>query len=307
MVNDSLFCDPKPFTCSMCPRRCEALRNNTDGYGYCGMGVFPRIARAMPHYGEEPCISGLAGSGTVFFSGCSLGCIFCQNDLLSHEGLGKDISLLRLRKICEALAEECENVSFVTASHYMHIVEALLREPLGKPVVFNTGGYDSVESLRSLEGKINVYLPDLKFFSPIVSKRFANAEDYFEVASAAVAEMVRQTGPCVFDEDGILIRGTMIRHLVLPGFSADSINILRWCRDNLAGVRYSVMSQYTPYGAAKEIRALSRTLKQEEYDRVIDFLAENEMEGYCQELSSAGEETIPDFKRLEFFGDNYRV
>ena len=265
------------------------------------MGVLPRVARIAPHYGEEPCISGKRGTGAVFFSGCPLGCVFCQNELISHQGFGKVLTVEELRAKMERLAETCETLSLVNPTHYAHILSRLIGDGFGVPLVYNTGGYDSVETLRALEGKIDVYLPDLKYHSKLLAKRYSQAEDYFERASEAILEMVRQTGPCELDDNGILRRGVMIRHLVLPGYSADSLAVLKWCRDHLPrGVMYSVMAQYTPYAGAKEIPALNRRVTAVEYDRVTDFLTDNDMlDGYIQELESSGTDAIPDFEALE--------
>ncbi|MEA4822556.1 MAG: radical SAM protein [Clostridiaceae bacterium] len=288
--------------CAECPRHCRAVRDVDRGEGFCRMGTAPRVARIAPHYGEEPCISGAHGTAAVFFSGCALGCVFCQNERISHEGFGRVLSEDELRMRIERLAERCDTVSLVNPTHYTHLLPSLLRKPFGKPVVYNTGGYDSVLALRTLEGKIDVYLPDLKYHSPSLSKRYSGAEDYFKVATAAILEMLRQTGPFRMGEDGILQRGVMIRHLVLPGYSADSLTVLRWCRDTLpaGSVLYSVMSQYTPFAGALGIPALNRRVTAREYCRVTDFLSDNDMlDGYIQELSSSGTDAIPDFDALE--------
>ena len=266
------------------------------------MGTLPRVARIAPHYGEEPCISGARGTAAVFFSGCPLGCVFCQNELISHQGFGKMLTVDELRTRLDTVAAGCDTVSLVNPTHYTHILPKLLEDPFGKPVVYNTGGYDAVPALRALEGKIDVYLPDLKYRSPLLSARYSGAADYFDTASAAILEMLRQTGPFEMGEDGILRRGVLIRHLVLPGYSADSLAVLRWCRDHLpsGAVLYSVMSQYTPFAGAKTLPPLDRRLTKREYARVTDFLTDNDMlDGYIQELSSSGTEAIPDFEALE--------
>ena len=204
--------------CALCPRGCGAERTETAGRGYCRMPERPVLARAALHHWEEPPISGTRGSGTVFFSGCSLGCVFCQNEKISHEDFGKAVSLERLREICEALiAQGAHNLNFVNPTHYAHVLSALLenwRPPV--PVVFNTGGYDKVDTLRTLEGKVDIYLPDLKYLDGDTAGRYSAAPNYPEAAQEAIREMVRQTGPCRFDDDGLLLRGTIIRHLILP-------------------------------------------------------------------------------------------
>lgn len=287
------------MSCAQCPRRCHAARYDERGEGFCGMGTLPRIARAAPHYGEEPCISGQDGTGAVFFSGCVLGCVFCQNERVSHGGFGKTVTPIRLQEIVEGLAEECQSVSLVTPTHYAHLLPELLAKPLHVPVVYNTGGYDSVETLKTLEGKIDIYMPDLKYRSSRLSERYSTTPDYFDVAAAAIREMVRQVGPCKMGTDGILRRGVLIRHLVLPGCTADSLAVLRWIRDNLTGVMVSVMAQYTPLPGVRAT-PLNRRLTRVEYDRVTAFLTDNDMvDGYIQDLEASGVDAIPDFDALE--------
>ena len=189
--------------CNLCPRLCGAERTGTVGKGHCRMPEAPVLARAALHLWEEPPISGQNGSGTVFFSGCSLDCVFCQNDRISHQDFGKAVTVERLREICLALiGQGAHNINFVNPTHYAHVIARLLAEPLPVPVVWNSGGYDRVEILRALEGKIDIYLPDLKYLDPALALRYSGAEDYPETAAAAILEMYRQTGPCVFGEDG---------------------------------------------------------------------------------------------------------
>ena len=197
--------------CNLCPRLCGAERTETVGKGHCRMPEVPVLARAALHMWEEPPISGKNGSGTVFFSGCSLDCVFCQNDSISHQDFGKAVTVERLREICmELIGQGAHNINFVNPTHYAHVIARLLEEPLPVPVVWNSGGYDRVETLRVMEGKVDIYLPDLKYLTPELSERYSGAADYPEVATAAIREMVRQTGPCVV-EDGLLKRGTIIR------------------------------------------------------------------------------------------------
>ena len=191
--------------CQLCPRRCGALRTETEGRGYCRMPALPVLARAALHQWEEPPISGTRGSGTIFFSGCPLGCVFCQNEEISHRDVGKPVTVQRLRQICMELVDQgAHNINFVTPTHYSHILGQVLETPLHVPVVFNSGGYDSVSTLKSLEGKIDIYLPDLKYMDSAPAGRYSAAPDYPAVAAAAIREMVRQVGPCVFDENGLL-------------------------------------------------------------------------------------------------------
>ena len=209
--------------CNLCPRRCGVLRTETEGEGWCRMPALPVAARAALHHWEEPPISGKRGSGTVFFSGCSLGCVFCQNEAISHRDFGKALTVPRLREIClELIRQGAHNINFVNPTHYAHIVRQVLEEPLPVPVVWNTGGYDRVKTLRALEGRVDVYLPDLKYLDPETAGRYSAAPDYPGAAQAAIEEMFRQTGPCQFDEAGLLTRGVVIRHLILPGQTAQA-------------------------------------------------------------------------------------
>ena len=282
--------------CNLCPRRCGALRGEI-GAGRCGMGVQPRIARAAPHFDEEPVISGTRGSGAVFFSGCSLQCCFCQNFELSHHGFGKTVSVERLREIYfELIAQGVHNINLVNPTHFAHAVRASLEGGLPVPVVWNSGGYERVETLRAMEGLVQVYLPDLKYISPRSAGRYSGAEDYFEYAAPALREMLRQTGPVELDEDGLIRRGVIVRHLILPGCAEESVQILDFIHDELPGVWVSLMAQYLPFGEAAGVDELGRRLTQEEYDRVADHLIELGMEdGFIQELSSSDEQYIPKF------------
>ena len=287
------------FVCTACPRACGALRREESGAGYCGAPALPRLARAALHHWEEPCISGTRGSGTIFFSGCSLGCTYCQNYALSHECFGKTVSLDRLAEILRELAGQgAHNINLVNPTHYAHLLP-FIREhaPEGLPIVYNTGGYDRAETLRQYEGCVDVYLTDLKYVSSRLSGKYSDAPDYFEVASRAIEEMVRQVGPAQYDADGLLRRGVIVRHLVLPGYTADSLQVLKYCRDHLPdGVIYSIMAQYTPMGTAAEKPPLNRRLSQAEYDRILRFVEGEEcFTGYMQELSSAKEEYTPPF------------
>ena len=287
------------FICSQCPRQCAAPRTDTSGEGHCHAPALPRLARAALHYWEEPCISGTRGSGTIFFSGCSLGCVYCQNYALSHECYGKTVPLIRLASIMQELAEQgAHNINLVNPTHYAHLLPYIREHaPAGLPIVYNTGGYDSVETLRRIEGCVDVYLTDLKYCSSRLSAKYSGAADYFSRSTAAIMEMYRQAGAACYDEDGILRRGVIVRHLVLPGYSADSLNILKFCRDNFPdGILYSIMAQYTPMGDAAQFPPLNRRLTLAEYRRVAQFVEGDEhFTGYIQELSSAQEEYVPPF------------
>lgn len=286
--------------CTLCPRECGADR--TLGPGRCGAASLPRLARAALHRWEEPCVSGgdpRRGSGTVFFSGCPLGCRFCQNHSISHENFGKEVSVSRLSEIFLELEEQgAWNINLVSATQYIpQVIETLevVKGRLNIPVVWNTGGYEKAESLRLLEGYVDIYLPDLKFYDPILSGLCADAPDYFSVASAAILEMFRQVGPVQTDEDGMLRRGMMVRHLVLPGQRKDSERLLRW----LAGavpteeILLSLMSQYTPYRPLE--KPFNRRVASFEYNWVRDIAEELGFSGYGQERTSAKEEYTPPF------------
>lgn len=286
----------KEFICRLCPRNCGVVRGE-EGKGRCGMGAEPVIARAAPHYDEEPVISGARGSGAVFFSGCSLQCCFCQNYDLSHRGWGRQVSTDRLRQIYFELIEQgVHNINLVNPTHFANAVYQSLEGRLPVPVVWNTGGYEKVETLRRFEGKVQVYLPDLKYISADSARKYSGAADYFEYAAPALKEMLRQTGPVELDDDGIIRRGTIIRHLILPGCAEESTKILDFIHDELPGAWVSLMAQYLPFGDAAGVDQLGRRLTQEEYDLVADHLLELGMEdGFIQELSSSDEKYIPKF------------
>ena len=286
----------KEFICRLCPRDCGALRGESGG-GVCGMGAQPRIARAAPHYDEEPVISGTNGSGTVFFSGCSLKCCFCQNFDLSHRGFGETVSAERLREIYfELIDRGVHNINLVNPTHFAEVIIESLQGGLPVPVVWNTGGYEKVETLRRLEGLVQVYLPDLKYISPESARKYSRAADYFDFAAPAIREMLRQTGPVQLDDDGVIRRGTIVRHLILPGCAEESCRILDFIHDELPGAWISLMAQYLPFGDALNMQELNRRLTQEEYDLVADHLLELGMEdGFIQELSSSDEKYIPKF------------
>ena len=285
--------------CNLCPRRCGALRDETRGLGRCRMPSVPVAARAALHHWEEPPISGSRGSGTIFFSGCSLGCVFCQNQEISHRDFGKAVSLERLVQICdELIAQGTHNINFVNPTHFSHAVRALLiRHPLPVPVVWNSGGYDRVETLRALEGLVDIYLPDLKYLDPDTAGRYSAAPDYPEAAAAAIREMVRQTGPCQFDGDGLLRRGTVIRHLILPGQVGQAKAVMDWvAREFPRGtVLFSLMSQYTPWGDLSACPELDRRLRPGEMRAAREYMENLDLDGFTQERTSAREEYTPPF------------
>ena len=283
--------------CTLCPRRCGAERTDTRAGGLCGMPAAPVVARAMLHQWEEPCLVGDHGAGCVFFSGCNLRCCFCQNGTISREGFGKPISVERLRDIFrELIAQGAACLDLVTPTHFTPaILEALGDEKWPVPVVWNCGGYEFVETLRLLEGKVQVYLPDLKYALPGPAKRYSGAEDYFERASAAILEMYRQTGPCVL-EDGRLKRGVVIRHLQLPGELENTRRCIDWVAETFrpGEVLFSLMSQYTPQPGAKG--PLARHMTGAEYRAAVASMENCGItDGSTQERTSAREEYTPDF------------
>ena len=284
------------FVCNLCPRGCNALRGET-GHGFCGMGANPVIARAAPHYDEEPVISGARGSGAVFFSGCSLKCRFCQNFALSHDGFGREITVERLREIYfELINQGVHNINLVNPTHFAQAIYESLEGGLPVPVVWNTGGYERVETLRRMEGRVQVYLPDFKYIDADHARRYSGAADYFDYAAPAIEEMLRQTGSVELDDDGIIRRGTIIRHLILPGCAEESCKILDFIAEHFKGAWVSLMAQYLPFGDCDSVDALGRRLTQEEYDLVADHLLELGLDdGFIQELSSSDEKYIPKF------------
>ena len=267
------------------------------GRGVCGVGSLPKIARAGLHMWEEPCISGTRGSGAVFFSGCGLKCVFCQNESISHGGEGKIVSVERLAQIFRELeAAGAHNINLVTAAQFVPAVIAALKIYRPKiPIVYNSSGYESVETLRMLEGYVDVYLPDFKYIDSSMAKLLSGAADYPEVAMEAIREMVRQTGEAVYDEEGMMLRGTQIRHLVLPGLTGDSMRILTAIADEFPGIPVSLMGQYTPFGKALSIPGMNRRVTKKEYKRVLAHMDAIGLPGYRQELESADAQYVPAF------------
>ena len=267
--------------------------------GYCNMPDEFVVARAGLHFWEEPPISGKNGSGTVFFSGCNLGCVYCQNYEISHKNAGKRISDSRLCEIFDELTDkEAHNINLVNPTHYADRLTGILTEyERYIPVVYNSSGYEKVETLKKLQGSVDVYLPDLKYISPDKSYRYSFAKNYFEYASKAILEMKRQCPENIYDNDGILQKGVIVRHLILPKNTNQSIEILKWIYDNLgADTEISLMVQYTPYGKIHNYPELQRKITKREYDKVLTFAGELGFKNiYTQEFSSSSEEFIPDF------------
>lgn len=282
--------------CNLCPRRCNAERRSNYGGGFCQMPTTPHIARAALHHWEEPVISGTQGSGAVFFSGCALRCVFCQNHEISTDCFGEAVSVERLREIYAALiAQGAHNINLVTASHFAPWVVQSLSPALPVPVVWNCGGYESAEILSMLAGKVQVYLPDLKYADNALAAKLSAAPDYFEVATAAIAEMHRQVGDCVM-EDGLLKRGVVIRHLVLPGQLENTRRVLDWVSQTFSSgqVLVSLMSQYTPQPNAEGL--LARRVTASEYRAAAAYMENcGIVDGFLQERTAAKEEYTPPF------------
>ncbi len=290
-------------TCTLCPRHCNVNRPaRTDkpvAGSVCGMGTDAVVARAALHFWEEPCLSGKNGSGTVFFSGCPLRCVFCQNRQISSERFGKALSPVELRTVFENLiAQGAHNLNLVTPTHFVPAILEALGNGVSVPVVYNTGGYESIETLCLLEGHVDVYLPDMKYRDSEMAKRYSAAPDYPEIAAAAIKEMFRQVGPVQFDENGMLKKGVMIRHLILPGGLKNTKTVIDWVADTFpkGEVLFSLMSQYTPVSLPDGYPELNRRLTTRECTRAEEYLLARDIEtGFVQERTSASENFIPSF------------
>ncbi len=282
--------------CNICPRRCGIDR--TVRPGRCGAGAMPKVARAALHYWEEPCISGKNGSGTVFFSGCNLGCVYCQNREISRCGAGKEVSVRRLAEIFRELEEKgAHNINLVTPTHFVpSVIETLDLCRPNIPIVYNCGGYETIEAIEALKGYVDIYLTDIKYFSPELSQKYSGAADYFPVAVAAVKAMIEQVGPPEI-KDGIMKSGVIIRHLVLPGQRRDSMAVLNELAKLPEGsFILSLMSQYTPNGALADFPEINRRVTTFEYRSVVDRAIELGLtNGYTQDRRSAKEEYTPPF------------
>lgn len=283
--------------CNLCPRRCNAVRTAGKGEGFCRMGTLPVVARAAAHMWEEPCLSGTRGSGTVFFSGCSLGCVFCQNEPISHHQLGQGMTARELRDLFERVEElGVHNLNLVSPTHFAPVIfEALsLRRP-GIPVVWNTSGYETVETVRQAKGLVDIFLPDFKYAAEKTAAQLADAPDYFEVTLQAIKAMCEQTGLPVYDQDGMMLSGTLVRHLILPLRIAESIKILDTIAAELPkGTPVSLMRQYTPMNNVS-LPGLDRRLTTREYVRVRDHMLELGLDGYLQQKESATSAFTPAF------------
>ena len=284
--------------CTLCPHECNVNRLDNE-IGRCKASNKVKIALANLHYYEEPCISGKNGSGTVFFSGCNMLCKFCQNYKVSQECLGKEIEIENLAEEFFRLQnEKANNINLVTGFMYIpQIIEAIKiarKNGLKIPIVYNTNGYEKVETIKMLEGYIDIYLPDLKYADNLLAKRLSKVDNYFEIATKAIKEMYTQVGIPVFNHEGIMQKGMIIRHLVLPNHILNSRKVLKWISDNMNEVYVSVMAQYFPTYKAKEIGEINRKLTKEEYKHIEEYLYRLNLEnGYIQELGEHEEEYVP--------------
>ena len=287
-------------SCTLCPRNCRVDRTSKQS-GFCGMGDLIQVARASLHMWEEPCISGTNGSGTVFFTGCNLKCVFCQNHSIAIGQKGKEVSPARLADLFLMLQDKgAHNINLVTPSHYIPgIAQALTlakKKNMTLPVVYNTSGYDSVQSLTMLDGLVDIYLPDFKYVSGTLSQRYSHAPDYFEVASKSLAEMYRQVSDPVFEDD-LIKKGIIVRHLVLPSCTADSKEVIRYLYETYGDrIFISIMNQYTPLPHVASYPELNRKITDSEYNEVVDFAIDLGVEqGFIQEGDTASESFIPEF------------
>ncbi len=284
--------------CTICPHNCGINRLNGQ-IGRCKSKDIVKIGLYSTHNFEEPCISGKKGSGTVFFSNCNMNCVFCQNYEISQQGKGKEISIEELAEIfIKQQEKDVENINLVTPTSYVpQIIEAIQiarKNGLHIPIVYNTNGYEKVETLKMLEGYIDIYLPDLKYSDDLLAKSLSKVDNYFEIATNAIKEMYRQTGKAIFNEDGIMQKGMIIRHLVLPNHILNSRRVLKWINDNMNDVYVSVMAQYFPTYKAKEMEDIDRKLTKEEYEQIENYLYRLDLEnGYIQELGEHEEEYVP--------------
>ena len=285
--------------CTLCPRSCSARRGTETAGGFCRSPLLPSVARAAAHFGEEPCLAGKNGAGAVFFTGCNLGCVYCQNRAISRGEGGRILTVSELRDCFLRLQDEgVDCLDLVTGAQYLPaIAEALQSAALTIPVVWNSSGYESVEALRQLEGLVQIYLPDYKYSDPQAAKRYSLAEDYPAAAREAILEMYRQVGPCVFGAEGRLTRGVLIRHLLLPGRGEDARDAIDFAADSFppGSVLFSLMSQYTPIEGLEAWPELTRRVTAEENAEIIHYMQVRRLSGYWQETEAATEELLPAF------------
>lgn len=285
--------------CNLCPRGCNAERSDDKAQGFCSCNNQMRVAKIAPHMWEEPCISGKNGSGAVFFSGCTLKCVYCQNYEISHLNNGRYITPLELSEKLRQLENMgVETIEFVSATQYVDkLIKTLDIYRPSVPLVYNCGGYERVETLRKLDGYIDVYLPDFKYSDDILAKRLSKCDNYCATATSAIAEMVRQYPTLELSKDGIIQKGVIIRHLVLPNHTKNSIGVLNIIKEHFGNdVLISLMGQYVPHGELSNHDDINRKITQREYDKVLDRLIELGLDGFAQELESADKSYIPQWE-----------
>lgn len=286
------------MTCNLCPRNCFAERTAYSGNGFCKAGTLPKIARVAPHYWEEPCISGTNGSGTIFFSHCTLRCIYCQNYEISSENQGKTVTVQKLSDCYKELySKGVHNINLVTATPYVHsVIESmqLYRPPI--PFVFNSSGYENISTIKMLDGYIDVFLPDFKYSDDALALSYSSANNYKNTALCAIEQMVKQVGAPQYDDNGIIQKGVIVRHLILPGHTKNSIEALKLLKESFGDdILVSLMGQYVPYAKAKEHEKLGRKITKREYQKVLNTLLELDLDGFSQQLCSADKKFIPDW------------
>ena len=284
--------------CNLCPRKCNACRTEHQGNGFCGAGTLPVVARVAPHFGEEPCISGTKGSGTVFFSGCTLKCVFCQNYEISDGHKGRVVTPKELADCYKRLEQQgVHNINLVTADHYVTAVaESLDIYKPSIPVVYNCSGYTSPKTLSILDGLVDIYLPDFKYSDDALAIKYSSAPNYVNTASAAIKEMIFQVGTPVIDEDGMMKKGVIVRHLILPSHTKNSLGVLDIIKRSYdKQVLVSLMCQYVPVNKAHDFPKINRTITRREYDKVKSELYALGLDGFTQDLTSASTDFIPDW------------
>lgn len=288
-------------SCSLCPRKCGVNRTKGE-LGYCKTDDKLLVSRASLHFWEEPCISGDKGSGTVFFSGCNLGCVYCQNYKISKAQTGKKITVNRLSEIFIELQKQgALNINLVTPTHFVHQIISALKlsksNGLNIPIVYNTSGYENIETIKMLNGLVDIYLTDFKYFFSDIAKKYSRAEDYAQIAKAALEEMVNQIGEVIFDDNKIMKKGVIVRHLLLPGYTKDSKQIIEYLYKTYKNKIYiSIMNQFTPLETINSFPELNRKITTKEYDKIIDFAISIGVEnGFIQEAETSSESYIPDF------------
>ena len=284
--------------CNLCPRKCNACRTEHQGNGFCGSGTLPVVARVAPHFGEEPCISGTKGSGTVFFSGCTLKCVYCQNYEISDGHKGRAVTPKELADCYKRLEQQgVHNINLVTADHYVNAVaESLDIYKPSVPVVYNCSGYTSPKTLSILDGLVDIYLPDFKYSDDALAIKYSSAPNYVNTATAAIKEMIFQVGTPVIDEDGMMKKGVIVRHLILPSHTKNSLGVLDIIKRSYdKQVLVSLMCQYVPVNKAHDFPKINRTITRREYEKVKSELYALGLDGFTQDLTSASTDFIPDW------------